>query len=56
LATTDFRAALLSPKTISTYRTRLQEKLGVSNDIELLRLAARQGMVVLDAAAESSRR
>jgi len=46
----------LSPKTVSTYRTRLLEKLGVSNDIELLRLAARHGLVVLDAAAESSRR
>lgn len=35
----------LSPKTVSTYRHRLFEKLGVLNDIELLRLAIRHGMV-----------
>ena len=35
----------LSPKTVSTYCTRLQEKLGVSNDVELTRLAIRYGFV-----------
>lgn len=35
----------LSPKTVSTYRHRLFEKLGVFNDIELLRLAIRHGMI-----------
>jgi len=45
----------LSPKTVSTYRTRLLEKLGVSNDIELLRLAARQGLVELDGSGDKGR-
>lgn len=35
----------LSPKTISTYRYRLYEKLGVHNDAELTRLAMRHGML-----------
>lgn len=35
----------LSPKTISTYRSRLFEKLGVRNDAELTRLAIRHGML-----------
>ena len=35
----------LSPKTVSTYCTRLHEKLGVSNDVELTRLAIRYGLV-----------
>ena len=35
----------LSSKTISTYRYRLYEKLGVGNDVELARLAIRHGMV-----------
>lgn len=35
----------LSPKTVSTYCTRLHEKLGVSNDVELTRLAIRYGFV-----------
>jgi len=35
----------LSPKTVSTYRYRLFEKLGVFNDIELLRLAMRHGVI-----------
>jgi two-component system invasion response regulator UvrY len=37
----------VSPKTVSTYKVRLQEKLGVNNDIELLRLAVKSGRVVL---------
>ena len=35
----------LSPKTVSTYRSRLFEKLGVSNDVELTRLAMRYGVI-----------
>lgn len=34
----------LSPKTVSTYRTRLLDKLGVDNDIALLRLAQQHGV------------
>ena len=35
----------LSPKTISTYRYRLFDKLGVENDVELTHLAFRHGMI-----------
>lgn len=35
----------LSPKTVSTYRSRLYTKLGVQNDIELARLALLHGVV-----------
>jgi len=35
----------LSPKTISTYRKRLYEKLGVSSDIEMLHLAMKYGVL-----------
>lgn len=35
----------LSPKTVSTYRYRIYEKLGVSNDVELTRFAIRHGLV-----------
>lgn len=35
----------LSPKTVSTYRSRLFEKLGVGNDVELTHLALRYGVV-----------
>jgi two-component system invasion response regulator UvrY len=35
----------LSPKTVSTYRSRLFEKLGVGNDVELMRLALRYGVI-----------
>ena len=35
----------LSPKTTSTYRGRLFEKLGVDNDVELTRFAIRHGMI-----------
>jgi len=35
----------LSPKTISTYRHRLFEKLNVDNDVELTRLAILHGMI-----------
>jgi two-component system invasion response regulator UvrY len=35
----------LSPKTISTYRGRLFEKLGVDNDVELTRFAIRHGLI-----------
>ncbi len=35
----------LSPKTTSTYRSRLFDKLGVENDVELTRFAIRHGMI-----------
>lgn len=35
----------LSPKTVSTYRTRLFTKLGVRSDVELIRLAVQHGLV-----------
>jgi two-component system invasion response regulator UvrY len=35
----------LSPKTVSTYRYRLYEKLSVENDVELTHLAIRHGMI-----------
>ena len=35
----------LSPKTVSTYRHRLYEKLDVANDVELTHLAMRHGLV-----------
>jgi two-component system invasion response regulator UvrY len=35
----------LSPKTISTYRTRLNEKLKVHSDIEMLHLAMKYGLL-----------
>ncbi len=35
----------LSPKTISTYRHRVFEKLNVSNDVELTHLAVRHGVI-----------
>ncbi len=35
----------LSPKTINTYRYRLFEKLGISSDVQLTRLAMRHGIV-----------
>ena len=34
----------LSPKTISTYRQRLNEKLNVTSDIEMLHLAIKYGV------------
>jgi two-component system, NarL family, invasion response regulator UvrY len=35
----------LSPKTVSTYRQRIYEKLGVHTDVDLTRLAFRHGMI-----------
>lgn len=35
----------LSPKTVSTYRKRLHEKLEVSNDVEMMRLAIKHGIL-----------
>ena len=35
----------LSPKTVSTYRQRIYEKLGVKNDVELTKLAYRHGII-----------
>lgn len=42
----------LSPKTVSTYRHRLYEKLGVASDVDLARLAMSYGLIdPADAAA-----
>ncbi len=38
-------ALRLSPKTVSTYRCRLHEKLGVETDVELTHLAIRYGLM-----------
>lgn len=38
----------LSPKTISTYRKRLHEKLEVTSDIEMMHLAMKYGMLDAD--------
>ena len=35
----------LSPKTISTYRLRLLEKLGAKSEVDLIKIAVEQGMV-----------
>jgi len=35
----------LSPKTISTYRLRLLEKLDAHNEIDLIKIAVEQGMI-----------
>ena len=35
----------ISPKTVSTYRSRLHEKLGIKTDIELTRLAMEHGII-----------
>ena len=35
----------LSPKTVSTYRTRLMRKLGASSDVELTHLSLRHGLI-----------
>ena len=35
----------LSPKTISTYRKRLHDKLDVSNDVEMMHLAIKHGII-----------
>jgi two-component system invasion response regulator UvrY len=38
-------ALCVSPKTVSTYRQRIFDKLGVKNDVELTRLAYRFGFI-----------
>jgi DNA-binding NarL/FixJ family response regulator len=35
----------LSPKTVSTHKTRLMQKLGIDNNAELVRYATRHGLV-----------
>lgn len=37
-------ALQLSPKTVATYRYRLHDKLGVANDVELMRFAIQHGV------------
>lgn len=41
----------LSPKTVSSYRHRIFEKLGVKNDVGLMKLAIQYGIIDLDNAA-----
>ena len=36
----------LSPKTISTYRARVMEKLGVKNNAAIVQYAIRNGLVI----------
>lgn len=36
----------LSPKTVSTYKARIMEKLGVTNNADLMRAALREGLTV----------
>ena len=43
----------LSPKTISTYRLRLLEKLDAHNEVDLVKIAVEQGMVDFGGRAES---
>jgi len=44
--TTDISDRLsLSPKTVSTYRQRIYEKLQVNTDVGLVRLAFRYGLI-----------
>jgi len=40
----------LSPKTVSTYRLRLLEKLGAQNEVDLIKIAVEQGMVEFNSA------
>jgi DNA-binding NarL/FixJ family response regulator len=40
----------LSPKTVNTYRYRIFDKLDISSDVELTRLAIRHGIVETDTA------
>jgi two-component system invasion response regulator UvrY len=40
----------LSPKTVSTYRLRLLEKLGAQNEVDLVKIAVEQGMVEFSSA------
>lgn len=39
------RTLSLSPKTVSTYRTRLLKKLGAQSDVELTHLSLRHGLI-----------
>jgi len=44
----------LSPKTVSTYRSRLLEKLDAHNEVDLIRIAVEQGMVEFTHAKQTS--
>lgn len=44
----------LSPKTVSTYRSRLLEKLGAHNEVDLVKIAVEQGMVEFAQSEHSS--
>ena len=46
LAVPDIAESLfLSPKTVGTYRYRMFEKLGIKNDVELMHLALKYGVI-----------
>lgn len=45
------RQLCISPKTVSTYKSRLQRKLNVKSDVELVRLAIQHGMLEKDSIA-----
>ncbi len=36
----------ISAKTVSTYRTRILEKMGMTSNVELMQYAVRHGLVV----------
>ncbi|MFQ5843531.1 MAG: response regulator transcription factor, partial [Planctomycetota bacterium] len=38
-------ALILSPKTVSTYRTRILQKMKLNSNAELIRYAVREGLV-----------
>jgi two-component system invasion response regulator UvrY len=44
----------LSPKTVSSYRHRIFEKLDIKNDVGLMKLAIQYGIIDLDSAADPS--
>lgn len=44
----------LSPKTVSTYRSRLLEKLNANSEVDLIKIAVEQGMVEFAHSADAS--
>jgi two-component system invasion response regulator UvrY len=42
------KSLCLSPKTVSTYRQRIYEKLGVESEVGLTKFAMRQGLLADD--------
>lgn len=48
------RKLCLSPKTVSTYKTRIMEKLGVQNNADLMRVVLKDGLAVTAPEEEAS--